>query len=327
MNGAFFITFTAMKRIATILFLLITVDVLAFWSPIETAFEVDGIYYYYLTAANDKAEAQVTYGDNEYYYKGHVTVPAEIEHDGEKSTIAGVAYWAFMSSYYLESVDFEGEIGYFGDAAFAYCFNLSEIEIPEGITYIGDDCFAYCYSLREVTIPGTTDYFGPAAFFDCINLERVTIEEGVEAIPFEAFECCLSLEEVTIPSTVTYIDEGAFYCCGRLKKIIIYAEEPPVLDYNVFSPFWGLDEDCVLIVPDGYSEVYAESEWAEWFKEIIEISQVEEEDDVADSIKSIEKDVYIVGYYNLLGQKFDSPQNGMNIVIYSDGTTKKILVK
>lgn len=35
----------------------------------------------------------------------------------------------------------------------------------------------------------------------------------------------------------------------------------------------------------------------------------------------------ITGYYSLSGYKFDTPQRGLNIVIYSDGTTKKIIVR
>lgn len=35
----------------------------------------------------------------------------------------------------------------------------------------------------------------------------------------------------------------------------------------------------------------------------------------------------IVGYYNLSGTKFDEPQPGFNIVLYSDGTSKKYILK
>ncbi len=45
------------------------------------------------------------------------------------------------------------------------------------------------------------------------------------------------------------------------------------------------------------------------------------------SIKNIAVDKTIVGYYNLMGQKFDAPQKGINIIIYSDGSSQKTLVK
>ncbi len=40
-----------------------------------------------------------------------------------------------------------------------------------------------------------------------------------------------------------------------------------------------------------------------------------------------DSDVVVVGIYNLLGQKLAAPQRGINIIYYSDGTGKKVLVK
>lgn len=40
-----------------------------------------------------------------------------------------------------------------------------------------------------------------------------------------------------------------------------------------------------------------------------------------------DKEVYIIGYYDLTGKRYESPQNGFNIILYSDGTTKKVLIK
>ena len=35
----------------------------------------------------------------------------------------------------------------------------------------------------------------------------------------------------------------------------------------------------------------------------------------------------VIGYYNLQGQRTSEPQRGLNIIRYSDGTSKKVLVK
>jgi len=35
----------------------------------------------------------------------------------------------------------------------------------------------------------------------------------------------------------------------------------------------------------------------------------------------------VVGYYNLQGMRFDTPQRGLNIVVYSDGTTRKMIMR
>lgn len=36
-------------------------------------------------------------------------------------------------------------------------------------------------------------------------------------------------------------------------------------------------------------------------------------------------EVEIVGYYDLMGRRYDRPRKGMNIVVYSDGTTRKVI--
>lgn len=38
-------------------------------------------------------------------------------------------------------------------------------------------------------------------------------------------------------------------------------------------------------------------------------------------------DAEVVAYYNLQGIASDSPRKGMNIVVYSDGTTRKLMVR
>lgn len=38
-------------------------------------------------------------------------------------------------------------------------------------------------------------------------------------------------------------------------------------------------------------------------------------------------EVTVVAYYDLSGRRYSVPQNGFNIVVYSDGTTKKIFFK
>lgn len=35
----------------------------------------------------------------------------------------------------------------------------------------------------------------------------------------------------------------------------------------------------------------------------------------------------IVGYYDINGRRYEEPQHGFNIVVYSDGTTEKVVVR
>lgn len=46
-----------------------------------------------------------------------------------------------------------------------------------------------------------------------------------------------------------------------------------------------------------------------------------------DGIEADDPEVTVVAYYDLSGRRYSVPQNGFNIVVYSDGTTKKIFFK
>lgn len=46
-----------------------------------------------------------------------------------------------------------------------------------------------------------------------------------------------------------------------------------------------------------------------------------------DDIAADDPEVTVVAYYDLSGRRYNVPQNGFNIVVYSDGTTKKIFFK
>ena len=46
-----------------------------------------------------------------------------------------------------------------------------------------------------------------------------------------------------------------------------------------------------------------------------------------DSIEADDPEITVVAYYDLSGRRYNVPQNGFNIVVYSDGTTKKIFFK
>ncbi len=48
---------------------------------------------------------------------------------------------------------------------------------------------------------------------------------------------------------------------------------------------------------------------------------------ITDIVGSETEEVVEVGRYNLLGQRLDAPQSGVNIIRYSNGTSKKVLAK
>ncbi len=46
-----------------------------------------------------------------------------------------------------------------------------------------------------------------------------------------------------------------------------------------------------------------------------------------DNIITDNQDIHVIGYYDILGRKYTSLQQGINIILYSDGTSKKVIGK
>ena len=83
----------------------------------------------------------------------------------------------------------------------------------------------------------------------------------------------------------------------------------------------GVRDNAVLYIPKGSSSAYSKAiDWRE-FKNIVEFDPT--------SIENINtaKDIKETSSYTLDGQRLDHPRRGLNIVKYSDGTVRKILVK
>ena len=106
----------------------------------------------------------------------------------------------------------------------------------------------------------------------------------------------------------------------------------------------GIDKSvCVLFVPKGTIEKYrAAHEWGEF------VDIREEADDYVEDMtgfrewENVEKEYSdnasvngvaigneegLPSYYDIQGRKTDKPASGINIVVYPDGTTKKVMVE
>lgn len=81
--------------------------------------------------------------------------------------------------------------------------------------------------------------------------------------------------------------------------------------------------NATLYVPTGTKEKYMQ---ADGWKNFFTIQEMEEET-TAIASTTIKKDKNILGRYNASGQRLNTPQKGINIIKYSDGTTKKVIIK
>ena len=204
-----------------------------------------------------------------------------------------------------------------GDYAFYGCSGLTSLTIPSSVTSIGASAFEGCSGLTSLTIPSSVTSIGGSAFAGCSGLTSLTIPSSVTSIGDKAFHGCSGLTSLTIPSCVTSIGGGAFYGCSGLTSIYVYTKKLPELGYNVFN---GCDaKNCTVYVPKGTYDAYKSSEFG-YFENIVEFDATGI-DKVTTSTNAKE-----VSRYSANGQRLSAPAKGLNIVKYSDGSVKKVVV-
>ena len=184
---------------------------------------------------------------------------------------------------------------------------------------LGDYVFNGCSGLTSLTLPSSVTEIGEHAFLNCSGLTNFTIPSGVTKIGAGAFFCCYGLISLTIPSSVTAIGSQAFKHCSGLTSIYAYMEKLPETGSNLFL---GCDEkNCTVYVPKGTGNAYFRSAEFGYFYNIVEFDATGI-DKVATSA-----DVKEVSRYSANGQRLSAPAKGLNIVKYSDGSVKKVVVQ
>ena len=134
-----------------------------------------------------------------------------------------------------------------------------------------------------------------------------------------AFYWCSSLTSIEIPSGVTSIGNGAFSGCSSLESIYVSWETPISIAADVFDEV--NKQKCTLYVPQGTYLNYMNAVGWRDFANIVEYNATGV-DNVTTST-----DVKEVARYSLNGQRLTAPTGGLNIVKYSDGSVKKVVVQ
>ena len=267
------------------------------------------------------------------------------------SGLTSIGTSAFEKCWNLASVTFPSSLVTIGGSAFSECPNLASVTFPSGLTSIGSMAFFACRSLTNVTFPSSlTEIGGNAfnmcgfktltlpsgltkigkeAFADCIRLKSLTLSPSLTSIGVEAFGGLDNLRTLTIPSGLTSIDSLKKYdneyeesylgifVAPSMESVYVGCQIPiPAGDF-----FKGCDiSKCTLYVPLGTKQAYAETEVWRDYGEIKEydVSGVDKVDNHSEA-----KEVY---RYSQDGQRLSAPIKGLNIVRYSDGSIKKIVV-
>lgn len=237
------------------------------------------------------------------------------------SDITTISTGAFGGCSSLQNINLPSGVTTIGDNAFSDCSNLTNVTLPSALASIGDYAFSGCSNLTNVILPSAFTAIGNVAFSGCSNLANVTLSSNITSIGTYAFQNCINLKNLTISKDVTSIKDIAFnnsYDDLELESVYVAWENP--IEAGSFFDRINIS-NCTLYVPQGTKEAYANADVWKDFGNIIEYD--------ATGIDKVtnRSDVKEISRYSLNGQRVTSPTKGVNIVVYSDGSIKKVAVQ
>ena len=248
-----------------------------------------------------------------YYQNGQELTKLEIPFGVDR-----IGDYSFYKGVNLTSVTIPSSVTSIGSYAFKNCSGLTSVTIPSSVTLIGESAFRGCSGLTSVTIPSSVTSIDWYAFENCSGLTSVTIPSSVTSIGQDAFYNCSGLTSVTIPSSVTSIGQDAFYNCSGLTSVYVSWESPLSINASIFVN--ANTKSCILYVPKGTYDDYFISNWGVF-------DNIEEYDVTGIDNVTTSSDVKEISRYSVNGQRLDVPTKGLNIVKYSDGSVKKVVVQ
>ena len=273
------------------------------------------------------------------------------------SSVTSIGGHAFAWCSGLPSLTLHSSVTSIGDYAFAWCSGLTSLTLPSSVTSIGGHAFESCSGLTSLTLPSSVTEIDWSAFERCNNLKecnclldsdletclayshddwtkipvdeikyyhngqeltKLEIPSGVDKIGSYSFYKGVNLTSLTLPSSVTSIGSSAFEGCSGLTSVYVSWKSPLSIFASTFKD--ANTEKCILYVPKGTYDDYWLSNWG-IFANIVEYD--------ATGINHImtSGDAKEISRYAADGQRLEVPAKGLNIVKYSDGCVKKVVVQ
>ncbi len=234
-------------------------------------------------------------------------------------------YSPFKDMTTIEGLEITSSVTKIENSAFSGCTGLTKVIIPNSVTEVGSSAFYGCKGITSLTIGNHVTSIGSSAFYNCTGLTEVKTPNSINSIGSSAFYGCSSMTTLTIGNGCTSIGSSAFANCTKLMTVYSKAVTPPDISSNTFSS--STENYGILYVPTGSLNPYwLHVYWVEFYN-IVEMNFDDSEDTDPVGRVTTDAEAEIVGYYTTDGKKISQPQHGINVVRYSDGTTRKVLVK
>ena len=270
------------------------------------------------------------------------------------SSVTSIGEFAFMYCSGLTSLTIPSGVTSIGMSAFEYCSSLTSLTLPSSVNEIGIYAFHGCSGLTSLTLPSSVTSSIRDYIFDGLKecnyfidsdletylahthdwkyipvdeikyyhngqeLTKLEIPSGVDKIGSYSFYKGVNLTSLTLPSSVTTIGGSAFEGCSGLTSIYVSWESPLSIAASTFKD--ANTEKCILYVPKGTYDDYWLSNWG-IFANIVEYDATGI-DHITTSGEAKE-----ISRYAADGQRLEVPAKGLNIVKYSDGSVKKVVVQ
>ena len=256
-------------------------------------------------------------------------------------SVTEIGKFAFMRCRSLTSVVIPDSVTKIESMAFLDCSSLTSIVIGNSVTEIGSYAFAGCSSLTSVVIPNSVTEIESKAFLKCTSLTSIVISYSMVELQInvelnkESFDKSVienlmidrelnkslslpSLKELTLGEHVTKVQIDPTKA-EALESITCYAQEPPTCPEFTNAQYLN----TVVKVPNVSLEKYQQ---ADGWKNFWNLEGFDAGESAVDEVM-VDESIREIGRYDINGKSVDADYNGIVIVRYSDGTTKKILNK
>ena len=204
---------------------------------------------------------------------------------------------------------------------------MTSITIPNSVTSLGYGSFAGCSSLERIEVDAANPVYDSRENCNAIihtstnklvvGCKNSKIPNSVTSLEEWCFSGRSGLTSITIPNSVTSLGDACFLGCSSLTSIYMLPSTPPSTGPSVFE---NTPLETVYVVDENAKTAYqAQYPWSQ-YAIVVMPTGIEE-------LQTDNTTPAIVGYYDLNGKPINGKQRGAVILRYSDGTTRKVLVK